>query len=121
MLPKNKYSCGICESQFSDNCYEPCLDLPKSNFTALLACIFPSFDKNVTEFPFLGIVDLKVTPFKYVTVGFLLTIISIFGLMGNVVAIIVLSKPAMKGSFSSLLIGKYKILVISISRNGLLK
>ena len=113
MLPKifdsSKYSCGICEFQFYDNCYEPCLDLPKSNFTALLACIFPSFDKNVTEFPFLGIVDLKVTPFKYVTVGFLLTIISIFGLMGNVVAIIVLSKPAMKGSFSSLLIGKYKI------------
>ena len=35
-----------------------------------------------------------------------MNLISIFGLMGNVVALIVLSRPSMKGSFSSLLIGK---------------
>lgn len=45
------------------------------------------------------------TTFEFITVGLLLTVISIFGLVGNIVAIIVLSRPAMKGSFSSLLIG----------------
>jgi hypothetical protein len=35
----------------------------------------------------------------------------VFGLVGNIVAIIVLSRPAMKGSFSSLLIGKIRMAV----------
>ena len=39
-------------------------------------------------------------------VGLLLTVISLFGLVGNIVAIVVLSRPTMKGSFSSLLIGE---------------
>lgn len=44
--------------------------------------------------------------FEFITVGILLTTISVFGLLGNVVAIIVLSRPVMKGSFSTLLIGE---------------
>ena len=74
--------------------------------------MFPKFDNNITEPPIsiwpniTTIIELEVTPFKLVTVGILLTIISLFGLVGNVVAIIVLSNSTMKGSFSSLLIGK---------------
>ena len=44
--------------------------------------------------------------FKFITVGIMLSTISVFGLVGNIVAIVVLSRPTMKGSFSSLLIGK---------------
>ena len=47
----------------------------------------------------------KTSLFEFI-VGLLLTIISVFGLLGNIVAIVVLSRPTMKGSFSSLLIGK---------------
>ena len=43
--------------------------------------------------------------FEFVTSGVLLTAVSLFGLVGNVVAIIVLSRPSMRGSFSTLLIG----------------
>ena len=46
------------------------------------------------------------TVFEFYTVGVLLTFVSVFGLVGNIVAIIVLSRPVMKGSFASLLIGK---------------
>jgi hypothetical protein len=49
---------------------------------------------------------LKQNTLEFITVGILLTTISVFGLVGNIVAIIVLSRPVMKGSFSSLLIGK---------------
>jgi hypothetical protein len=55
------------------------------------------------------IVDMlhaKNNVFEFVTEGVLLISISIFGLIGNMVAIVVLSRPAMKGSFSTLLIGK---------------
>ena len=47
----------------------------------------------------------RYTMFNFI-IGLFLTIISVFGLVGNIVAIIVLSRPTMKGSFSSLLIGK---------------
>ena len=49
----------------------------------------------------------ETTTFEFAVVGVLLTGISIFGLVGNIVAIIVLSNRVMKGSFSSLLIGKF--------------
>ncbi len=61
---------------------------------------------NLSEFP-LPALPPRRTTFEFVTVGLLLTLISIFGLMGNIVAIVVLSRPVMKGSFSSLLIGEY--------------
>lgn len=57
------------------------------------------------SFPFKPLPKERTT-FEFITVGLLLTVISIFGLVGNMVAIVVLSRPAMKGSFSSLLIGK---------------
>ena len=60
---------------------------------------------NLTCFPIPNPKE-KTTTFEFVTVGLLLTLISVFGLVGNIVAIIILSRPAMKGSFSSLLIGK---------------
>lgn len=44
--------------------------------------------------------------FEFITEGVLLTAVSIFGLVGNIIAIVVLSRPSMKGSFSTLLIGK---------------
>lgn len=44
--------------------------------------------------------------FEFVTQGLLLTAVSVFGLAGNIISIIVLSRPPMKGSFSTLLIGK---------------
>ena len=44
--------------------------------------------------------------FEFVTSGVLLMAVSLFGLAGNVVSIIVLSRPQMKGSFSTLLIGE---------------
>ena len=44
--------------------------------------------------------------FEFIIKGVLLTSISIFGLIGNTIAIIVLSRPCMKGSFSTLLIGR---------------
>ncbi len=55
----------------------------------------------------LGILNLNITTDKFVIVGIMLTAVSVFGLAGNIVAIVVLSQPEMKGSFSSLLIGKY--------------
>ena len=51
-------------------------------------------------------VESESSLFEFI-VGLLLTLISGFGLVGNIVAIVVLSKPAMKGSFHTLLIGKY--------------
>jgi len=45
--------------------------------------------------------------FAFIIEGILLSIVSIFGVVGNVVAIFILSKPLMKGSFSSLLIGMF--------------
>ena len=50
--------------------------------------------------------DKETTLFEFTIVGVMLTGISIFGLVGNMVAIVVLSSPVMKGSFSSLLIGE---------------
>ena len=47
--------------------------------------------------------------FEFVTSGVLLTAVSLFGLVGNVVAIIVLSRPSMRGSFSTLLIGEWEL------------
>ena len=44
--------------------------------------------------------------FTFIIEGVLLSIVSTLGVVGNVVAIFILSKPIMKGSFSSLLIGK---------------
>merc|ERR1712223_1980658 len=43
--------------------------------------------------------------FTFIIEGVLLSIVSALGVVGNVVAIFILSKPVMKGSFSSLLIG----------------
>ena len=62
---------------------------------------------QLTPYPILGKLGYKeTTMFEFVTVGIMLTAVSIFGLAGNIVAIVVLSSPVMKGSFSSLLIGK---------------
>ncbi len=44
--------------------------------------------------------------FEFVVEGVLLTAVSLFGLVGNAVAIVVLSRPPMRGSFSTLLIGE---------------
>jgi hypothetical protein len=63
----------------------------------LLQFRFPTgFGKSAAE---------RTTTFGFITEGVLLTAVSLFGLFGNIVAIIVLSRPAMKGSFSTLLIG----------------
>ena len=65
-----------------------------------------SFNQNLS-YPSLSTLGQKeTTMFEFITVGIMLTMVSIFGLAGNVVAIIVLSSPVMRGSFSSLLIGK---------------
>ena len=48
----------------------------------------------------------RTSTFGFIIEGVLLSAVSVFGLVGNIVAIIVLSRPTMKGSFSSLLIGK---------------
>jgi hypothetical protein len=50
---------------------------------------------------------VRTSTFGFIIEGVLLTAVSVFGLVGNIVAIIVLSRPTMKGSFSSLLIGKH--------------
>lgn len=47
--------------------------------------------------------------FDFVVEGVLLMIVSIFGVAGNIINIVVLSKPSMKGSFSTLLIGQYEL------------
>ena len=65
-----------------------------------------SFNQNLS-YPSLSTLGQKeTTMFEFITVGIMLTMVSMFGLAGNVVAIIVLSSPVMRGSFSSLLIGK---------------
>ena len=65
-----------------------------------------SFNQNLS-YPSLSTLGQKeTTMFEFITVGIMLTMVSIFGLAGNIVAIIVLSSPVMRGSFSSLLIGK---------------
>lgn len=68
----------------------------------------PNLNANLslTCFPIPSLPKPKTSTFEFVAVGLLLTLISVFGLVGNIVAIVVLSRPAMKGSFSSLLIGK---------------
>ena len=43
--------------------------------------------------------------FTFIIEGVFLSIVSLLGVLGNVVAIFILSKPVMKGSFSTLLIG----------------
>ena len=48
----------------------------------------------------------RTSTFGFIIEGVLLSAVSVFGLLGNIVAIIVISRPTMKGSFSSLLIGK---------------
>jgi len=63
------------------------------------------------------------TLFEFVTEGILLTSVSLFGLVGNMVAIVVLSRPSMRGSFSTLLIGEQTPLVfvdtcLSLSEGG---
>ena len=47
--------------------------------------------------------------FDFVVEGVLLMIVSVFGVAGNIINIVVLSKPSMKGSFSTLLIGQLKV------------
>ena len=65
-----------------------------------------SFNQNLS-YPSLSTLGQKeTTMFEFITVGITLTMVSMFGLAGNIVAIIVLSSPVMRGSFSSLLIGK---------------
>ena len=65
-----------------------------------------SFNQNLS-YPSLSTLGQKeTTMFEFITVGIMLTMVSMFGLAGNIVAIIVLSSPLMRGSFSSLLIGK---------------
>ena len=65
-----------------------------------------SFNQNLS-YPSLSTLGQKeTTMFEFITVGIMLTMVSMFGLAGNIVAIIVLSSPVMRGSFSSLLIGK---------------
>ena len=49
--------------------------------------------------------------FDFVVEGVLLMIVSVFGVAGNIINIVVLSKPSMKGSFSTLLIGQFKVSV----------
>ncbi|XP_059087497.1 FMRFamide receptor-like [Tigriopus californicus] len=55
--------------------------------------------------------------FEFITEGVLLTAVSIFGLVGNIIAIVVLSRPSMKGSFSTLLIGlsSFDLLYLTIA------
>ena len=50
--------------------------------------------------------------FTYVTEGVILTIVSSFGLVGNVMSIFVLMRVAVQGSFSNLLRGKRSTNVI---------
>ena len=101
------------------------LSLPTENFTSLLKCFYSEITKDAlyevatpepppAPIQNLTTISLHVDDFKFAVVGVMLTIISVFGLAGNVVAIIVLSRPAMKGSFSSLLISKS---MISLSTN----
>ena len=96
------------------------LSLPTENFTSLLKCFYSEITKDAlyevatpepppAPIQNLTTISLHVDDFKFAVVGVMLTIISVFGLAGNVVAIIVLSRPAMKGSFSSLLISKSTI------------
>ena len=48
--------------------------------------------------------------FRFITEGLLLILVSVFGIVGNIIAIVILSKPSMKEkSFSSLLIGIYAV------------
>merc|ERR1711879_342433 len=77
----------------------------------MFTCIFPnisnpkfnlSLAQESSNYTTEGTIELFI--FKSITLGIFMNLISIFGLMGNVVAIIVLSRPSMKGSFSSLLI-----------------
>ena len=43
--------------------------------------------------------------FEFVIGGVLLSITSLFGLIGNILAMITLSKPSMKSKFNNILIG----------------
>ena len=47
--------------------------------------------------------------FRFIIEGVLLTIVSAFGIIGNIIAIYILSRPIMKASFSTLLIGMWCI------------
>ena len=56
-------------------------------------------------------VDVYFNPMvEFVVEGVLLMVVSVFGLVGNTVSIIVLSRPSMRGSFSTLLIGRRGIM-----------
>lgn len=59
--------------------------------------------------------DTRGDLYEFVIEGVLLTGVSLFGLIGNIVAIIVLSRPPMRGSFSTLLIGRIFLLYNDIS------
>ncbi len=50
----------------------------------------------------------EITNFEFVVEGILLMAVSLFGLISNVVSIVILSRLPMRGSFSALLIGKRK-------------
>ena len=47
--------------------------------------------------------------FRFIIEGVLLTFVSAFGIIGNIIAIYILSRPIMKASFSTLLIGMWYI------------
>ena len=78
--------------------------------------MYPFNTSHLLPYPSLSTLGQKeTTMFEFITVGIMLTMVSMFGLAGNIVAIIVLSSPVMRGSFSSLLIGKLFTLFISNS------
>ena len=84
--------------------------------TADFGEMYPFNTSHLLPYPSLSTLGQKeTTMFEFITVGIMLTMVSMFGLAGNIVAIIVLSSPVMRGSFSSLLIGKLFTLFISNS------
>ena len=58
-----------------------------------------------------------MTMFRFITEGILLTVVSVFGIIGNILAIYILSRPVMKASFSTLLIGTFIAFFENVSQN----
>ncbi len=52
--------------------------------------------------------------FEFVVPGVLLNCIGVLGLVGNLLSIIVLSRPQMKSSINCILIGKIRVLLLSV-------
>lgn len=77
---------------------------------------------NVTSdsFSCLELQSEKINFFRFVTNGIFLNLIGVFGILGNLISMIILSRPQMRSSINYLLIGLARIDTVLIITSMLL-